>query len=166
MIVRPDPATSGNLPVHFFYMDSRIHIRSGSISEVVSLIGTLPEFDRPHPASTYETRLSKRPHLVLIAAEGDRPVACKVGYEREQDGSFYSWMGGVHPDFRRKGLARQLAEAQEAWAREQGYQLIRFKTRNRHRKMLLFAIGRGFRICGYEPFSDPMESRIWLEKEL
>lgn len=144
----------------------KITLRQGMIGEVVALIHRMPEFDRPHPATEYENRLAGVPHLILLACDGDLPVACKVGYERQQDGSFYSWMGGVHPDYRRQGLALRLAEAQEAWARAQGYQLIRFKTRNRHRNMLLFAIGRGFRVCGFEAFPDPAESRIWLEKVL
>ncbi len=142
-------------------------IRQGTIEEVVNLIDQFPEFDQPHPASEYKKRfVGGIPHLILIACIEDKPVACKVGYQREVDGSFYSWMGGVHPEYRRLGLARQLAEAQEVWAQSKGYRLIRFKTRNRHQKMLLFAIGRGFRICGYEPLPDPGESRIWLEKVL
>ena len=59
-----------------------------------------------------------------------------------------------------------LAQARESWARSQGYRLIRFKTRNRHRNMLLFALANGFRICGFDAFDDPAESRIWLEKVL
>ena len=143
-----------------------IALRNGNIEEVVALIAQFPEFDQLHPVAEYKKRLHGIPHLILLACDQDRPVACKVGYQRDQDGSFYSWMGGVHPAYRRQGLALRLAEAQESWARSQGYRLIRFKTRNRHRNMLLFAINRGFRICGFEAFNDPAESRIWLEKEL
>ena len=90
----------------------------------------------------------------------------KVGYDRDQDGSYYSWLGGVMPAFRRKGVALALAEAQEAWAKEQGFQSIRFKTRNRHKNMLHFALSRGFNIVGFEAHEDIGESRIWLEREL
>jgi GNAT superfamily N-acetyltransferase len=91
-------------------------------------------------------------------------VGFKVGYQREIDGSFYSWMGGVLPDFRRRHVARLLAEAQEKWAAGHGYRRITCKTRNRHKAMLLFALKNGFRITAVEPQPDPDENRIWLEK--
>ena len=34
------------------------------------------------------------------------PIGFKVGYER--DGYFYSWMGGVLSDYRKKGVAQNL----------------------------------------------------------
>ncbi|MEL6806093.1 MAG: GNAT family N-acetyltransferase, partial [Bacteroidota bacterium] len=120
----------------------------------------------PHQSEIYQERLSKVPHLILLKQIEGKDVAFKVGYERERDGSFYSWMGGVLPEARRMGIARDLAEEQERWAKAQGYQSIRFKTRNRHKNMLLFSIGRGFDLLSVEAFPERAESRIWLEKSL
>ena len=75
-------------------------------------------------------------------------------------------MGGVLPDWRRHGVAQLLAEQQEAWARNQGYSVVRFKTRNHCRAMLQFALRRGFNITGVEPRPNASENRIWLEKSL
>lgn len=143
-----------------------ISIRQGSIGEAVALSRQVPELTDPHGEPVYHERLDGRPHLVLIACEGLFPVGFKVGYQRESDGSFYSWMGGVMPDYRRKHVARLLAEAQEKWAGAHGYDRIVCKTRNRHKAMLLFALRNGFRITGVDPQPDPEENRIWLEKVL
>lgn len=137
-----------------------------SIERVVSLSQRLPEFRHPYPATVYQERLENVPHLILLKSIAGEDVAFKVGYEREKDGSFYSWMGGVLPQARRKGIALALAIEQERWAKAQGYQSIKFKTLNRHKKMLYFALGRGFDIIGVDAFPERGENRIWLEMEV
>ena len=141
-------------------------IREGDIATVVSLSKQVPELTRPYEAEAYEKRLFGVPSLILVAWVGEEAAGFKVGYEREQDGSFYSWMGGIRLKFRRMGLAKALADQQEAWARKQGYSRITFKTRNRHKAMLVFAIQNGFHLTSVEAWDDPRESRIWLEKLL
>ncbi|MEM9836186.1 MAG: GNAT family N-acetyltransferase [Bacteroidota bacterium] len=139
-------------------------IREGSIAEVVSISDQVPELVRPHRASVYEQRLRGVPHLILVADIDLAPAGFKVGYER--DGYWYSWMGGVLPNFRRRGVAKALAEAQEAWAKNHGYPHVTFKTRNSHRRMLQFAIGRGFQIIGLEERENVADHRILLRKWL
>ncbi len=126
----------------------------------------LPEFVAPYKSEEYVKRLFGKPHLILMACENQEPVGFKLGYERQPDGSFYSWLGGVLPTHRRRGIALQLAEAQEDWAKNEGYLSIRFKTRNRHRGMLHFALSRGFNMIGFEAAQEIGEHRIWLEKAL
>ncbi|RMG17337.1 MAG: GNAT family N-acetyltransferase [Bacteroidetes bacterium] len=147
-------------------MKTEIVIRTANIEEVVQLTRCLPEFEQPYRQEEYHKRLSHTPHLLLVAEADGKVVGCKVGYEREQDGSFYSWIGGVLPAYRRQGIARLLARAQEDWARSQGYRRIRFKTRNCHRNMLRFALSNGFYLTAVEPRDDWQQTRIWLQKEL
>lgn len=139
-------------------------IRTGSIAEAVAVSQQLPEFIDPYPSAAYHSRFVGVKHLVLIVEVDGQIAGFKVGYERA--GYWYSWLGGVLPAFRRRGLALALAEAQEKWVQQQGYPHVTFKTLNRHRNMLLFAIGRGFQIIGYEERADIAESRIWLRKWL
>ena len=146
-------------------------IRHGQISEVVICMQELPEFTQPYGADVLTQRLKPEDRdadpLILMATNSAGAImGFKVGYDRDQDGSYYSWLGGVFPPFRRLGVALALAEAQETWAREQGYQLIRFKTRNRHKNMLHFALSRDFNIVDFEAHEEIGESRIWLEREL
>ncbi len=142
-----------------------LQIRVVDIPTAVQISRQVPELIDPYPAAEYERRLNAVPHLILAAfSPAGEPAGFKVGYERE--GFFYSWMGGVLPAFRRLGLARQLAEAQEEWARAAGYPTVTFKTRNRLKAMLCFALQRDFDIIQVDPHPDLKESRIWLRKKL
>ena len=142
-----------------------MQIRVADITTAVALSQQVPELDNPYPAAEYEKRLLAVPHLILVAYDvDDQPMGFKVGYERE--GYFYSWMGGVLPDYRRRGVALALAEAQENWAHENGYRSVTFKTRNRLKAMLCFALQRGFNILKVDPTPQIGEYRIWLKKDL
>lgn len=147
-------------------MSVKLVIREGFIAEIVALSQQIPEFINPHAAQEYQTRLSKVPHLILVACDAQTPIAFKVGYQRENDGSFYSWMGAVLPAYRRHRVALNLATHQEIWARQQGYTCIRFKTRNRLKNMLLFSLKNGFDVIHVEPRTQIEEYRITLEKKL
>ncbi|MEM6697346.1 MAG: GNAT family N-acetyltransferase [Bacteroidota bacterium] len=140
-------------------------IKQADITTVVQLSKQIPEFKNPYEASVYEDKLANKLHLILVAYEGDIPLGFKVGYELEE-GSFYSWMGAVLPSHRRKGVAQQLADAQEVWAKKQGYSSITFKTRNYLKAMLTFGISNGFNIFKVEERDTIAEYRIWLRKEL
>lgn len=141
-------------------------IRPGQLDEVVYVQASVPELNKPYGKAEYERRLAQVPHLILIALAEGQPVGFKVGYERDSDGSFYSWMGGVSSLHRRRGIAQLLADEMEHWCRQRGYVSLRFKTRNRHKAMLLFGLHNGFRIIGFEAQADADEHRIWLEKKL
>lgn len=145
--------------------ESRLfEIQEGDIETVVALSQQIPEFINPHKAAEYYKRLTDVPHLILIASVDNQVVGFKVGYERE--GNFYSWMGGILPNFRRLGIAQALADAQEKWAKEKGYPHVSFKTRNSHKSMLLFALKNGFDIIGFEERIPIGEARILLRKKL
>ena len=141
-----------------------ISIKRGSIAEVVALSKGIPEFTNPYSAQEYQKRLANIEHLILIAWQNDQPIGFKVGYNKET--TFYSWMGGVLPPFRRKGVAQKLAKVQENWARKRQYQNIMLKTRNQHQTMLIFALKNGFKIVGFEPKDSLEAHRIILKKRL
>ncbi|MBD2703247.1 GNAT family N-acetyltransferase [Spirosoma sp. BT702] len=82
-----------------------------------------------------------------LAVVGERVVGCKLGYER-QPGEFYSWLGGVHPDFRGQRIASELMKRQHEWCRQHGYQTIRTQTYNQWRSMLIMNLQHGFDIVG------------------
>jgi len=142
-----------------------IAIKQSDIETVVALSKQIPEFHSPYEAADYLKRLEGVPHLILVAFDSEKAVGFKVGYEREK-GSFYSWMGAILPEYRRQGIAQQLADYQELWAKEQGYPSIIFKTRNRLKAMLTFAINNGFNITRVEERENIGEYRIWLKKDL
>lgn len=139
-------------------------IKVSDIATAVAISNSIPEFIDPPSKEEYKRRLKDVPHLILVAFDQDRPVGFKVGYER--NGAFYSWMGGVLPSYRRRSIARRLAEKQEAWALGNGYKSVTFKTRNQHKNMLLFALRRGFNIIGFKEKGDVLTNRILLQKVL
>lgn len=128
------------------------------------MIQGIPEFGSTPTLDQITARIGLVPHLVLTGYVEEKPAGFKIGYER--DGTFYSWLGGVLPLYRRSGVATKLADAQESWAKTHGYKTIWMKTRNRFPGMLMMAFGRGFQITGFDPRGEIGEHRIVLKKSL
>lgn len=148
-------------------MGANVTIRRGTVAECVAISQQIPEFaDGIYDEKIYETRLFNTKSLILVALDGNTPVGFKVGYQRANDSSFYSWMGGVIPDYRKLHIAQKLADAQEVWASEQGFNAIVFKTRNSLSGMLIFAIKNGFCIEAVEQKDTIEDYRIILRKKL
>ena len=145
-------------------MKNNIEIKKGDIEVAVQLMQELPEFNDPYNLEEINNRINKVPHLNLIAYLNKIPAGFKLGYER--DGYFYSWLGGVLPKYRKMGIAQKLADEQEKWAKENNYDSITFKTRNRHKAMLAFSLNNGFNIFKVEEKGIIDEYRIWLRKNI
>lgn len=133
---------------------------------VIDILNHIPEFDSIFYRKILKSRLSKGESIILAAFIGNEPIGCKVAYNRYFDGSIYSWLGGVLPEFREIGVARALLEVMESRAREKFFFSIRFKTLNQHVDMLHFALRNGFQVMGFE-FQDNLSlSKIELIKYL
>ncbi len=142
-----------------------IKIKIGRLEDAVDLAHQIPEFDNPYNIDEYKKRLLSD-HLVLTAHIENEIVGFKIGYDRFNDGSFYSWMGGVLPENRNQSIADMLADYQENWAKNNGYSSIRLKTRKKHEAMLSFSKKRGFVITKEIAKIPKEESRTWMEKQL
>ena len=75
-----------------------IVIKEADVLTCFHLSQAIPEFIDPPLPERYHQRLAEVPHLILVAYIGARAVGFKVGYQKEE--TFYSWMGGVLPEFR------------------------------------------------------------------
>jgi predicted GNAT superfamily acetyltransferase len=73
----------------------------------------------------------------------------KLGYRRGTS-LFYSWLGGVHPDARRQGVAAELMRLQHDWAKRQGFATVETRTRSANGAMLILNLRSGFLIRGFE----------------
>lgn len=113
----------------------------------------------------FQQRIATAPGLMtLLARENGVLAGFKTGYELEP-GIFYSWLGGVREPFRRLGIARILMERQHARCRAQGYELVRTKTYNRWKNMLILNLQCGFDIVAVLEKAGG-EKQIVLEKKL
>lgn len=96
-------------------------------------------------------RLGWAPDPALVAArDGEGAlVGFKLGYRQGTD-VFYSWLGGVHPDARRQGIAAALMRHQHDWAKGRGYRFVETRTRAANRAMIILNLQAGFTITGLE----------------
>ncbi|MBT4662457.1 MAG: GNAT family N-acetyltransferase [Candidatus Marinimicrobia bacterium] len=131
----------------------------------MDLSSKIPEFTSPYKIEVYKKRCAGK-YLALIAEIDNQSVGFKIGYDRLNDGSFYSWMGGVLPKFRRMGVAYSLANFQEKWATNNKFSSILLKTRQKHDGMIAFSLNRGFIITEETQITPAEETRIWMQKSL
>jgi GNAT superfamily N-acetyltransferase len=143
-----------------------LQLREASLSELLWLHERIGEFPGKASLSFYEERLRHRLYIALVALWDGELAGFKVGYQSELPETFYSWMGGVRPEFRRKGIASALAEEQERWAKAQGFTSIFFKTRNRFPGMIQFGIERGFKVVDLLSKGGVEDYRIVMRKNL
>ncbi|MCH7324032.1 GNAT family N-acetyltransferase [Solibacillus sp. MA9] len=133
-------------------------------------INYLASFQEVHKAvfESDEFKFEKLQHkqnlLAILAMDGSRVAGFKLGYEHP-DGVFYSWLGGVHPNYQKQGIAATCMEMQHSWCKQQGYTRVRTYGRNEKKAMLIVNIKAGFDIV--KTFVDDKgRQKIVFEKEL
>ena len=90
-------------------------------------------------------KLQRKNLLALVALEDGVVTGFKFGYEQE-NGVFYSWLGGVHPEYQRRGIAKALMTHQHELVKALGYSVIRTYSRNEKMAMLILNLQSGFQI--------------------
>ena len=81
--------------------------------------------------------------LFVFCRSNHTLVGFKVGMYAEAY-VFDSWRGGVHPNLRRRGIARRLTRMQHNWCRAHGYQRIQTVTNQENEPMLNLNRAMGF----------------------
>lgn len=88
------------------------------------------------------------PELFLATCK-ERHVGFKLGYRSSRE-QYVSWLGGVDLDFRRKGIASELAAAQQSCAERHGIKSIETRTRIANSPMISLNLRNGFSVSGLE----------------
>lgn len=109
-------------------------------------------------------RIRNNQPVFLVAYDRKRPVGFKLGYVIPDTSTFFSWLGGVHPDYRRQGIAQKLLERQELLAREMGMNKIYFTSYDRFPAMIKLGKKNGYKLVKSE--IDEEEMKYWYEKDL
>lgn len=139
--------------------------RHATFEEILCLYHQIPEFAGEMTVEALRLRMGESPACSLVAEVNGQMAGFKLGYQLDKL-TFYSWLGGVLPAYRRDGVAQTLLTAQEAWARARGYQRVRVKTRNQFRGMLIMLLRNDYAIVGFEAQASAQENRLLLEKSL
>lgn len=113
----------------------------------------------------FEKRISESENLLtIIVREKSKIIGFKIGYQIEPK-KFYSWVGGVDEKFRQKGIAAELMRRQHEWCVRKGFEIVRTKTKNSFKPMLILNLKSGFDVI--EVYRDAQnELKIILEKKL
>lgn len=127
-----------------------IIVREASLAQVLQVHNTVHEFESEPTVKYFTDRLAGYNRFILVAYAGGKPVGYLLGYDRDKDGSFYCWMVGVNPAYRRNGIAKKLLAYQEAWAEDRGYVSLKIKTRNQSREMLTNLVTSDFNAVSVE----------------
>lgn len=141
-------------------------VRLASPEELLWVHERIPEFPGKTSLDFYTERLKHRLFLALVAEKDGELLGFKVGYQSDTPNSFYSWMGGVRPEFRKYGIAEALADYQENWAKEKGFTSVFFKTRNRFPAMISLGLKRGFKIMEVIAKGGVDDYRVVMMKKL
>ncbi|MGG3915077.1 GNAT family N-acetyltransferase [Rossellomorea vietnamensis] len=132
------------------------HIMNGMVTLHQSVFGTSEDLI---------TKMANKPEILIdIAMDGSRVIGYKIGYKLDPD-TFYSWLGGVDPNYRKQGIAAELMKQQHQTLKELGFKVVQTKTMNKWRSMLILNIKNGFDVI--DTYTDEKGlHKIILEKKL
>ena len=103
--------------------------------------------------------------VIMTAIVDGNPVGFFLGFELKPS-VFFEWLYGVLPHYRRQGIAAQLMDAANAWAKQHEYTSSRLECHNQHRPMLHMAIKAEYDILGIRWDPDRHANLVIFEKAL
>ena len=129
-------------------------------------MNTLEEmvFNSHRASDSKLAEITEKNGLLLIAYHGEDPVGFKLGYATAPDRIFFSWLGGVHKNFRRQGIAQNLLIKQESLVEDMGIRTIYFTSFDRFPAMISLGKKNGYKLVRKE--IDKAEMKYWYEKHL
>jgi len=143
------------------------HVDTVPDDELIRELSLLSQslFTRKSDLRYFQKLHFKKFPLVILARTLDNTlIACKIGYAFSDD-VFYSWFGGVHPTYRRKGIAQCLMDMQHHWCAQHHFTIIRTKTLITNSIMYGVNIHNGFSIIGND-FSNTLKPKLIYSKIL
>ena len=144
-----------------------ITVKEEKLEIALEVHSHIPEFVETKSDKIYfEDRYKGKKKIILCAYQEEIPVGYLIAYDKYEDGSFYCWMAGVIPKYRKNGALTALMEHLFQHAKENGYTKIKIRTRNNRRKMLHFLVKNGFDFTKVERKERRQENRINLEKDV
>lgn len=113
----------------------------------------------------FKTRFTTQANICsVLAFKKTQLIGFKIGYPVENN-TFYSWIGGVNSEFRNIGIGKQLATLQENFAIEKGFSVLKTKSMNRFKPMMILNLKNGFNITKVYT-NTKGQTKIVFEKQL
>jgi GNAT superfamily N-acetyltransferase len=103
---------------------------------------------------------------VLLAYNGETAIGCGALRPLGDSSAIELKRMYVHPDFRGIGISRQILEALEQWAAEDGYTVVRLETGNKQPEAIGLYLKRGYQIIPSYGEYKHIESSVCMEKRL
>ena len=134
------------------YSQLGIPFDSNSVEEVFELAKLLfPTLQQ----EDFEWRINNMPLLSGFIARIDQSVVgFKLGYAVTST-RYYSWLGGVHPEHQKVGIARQLMKNQHDWLRDKGFAVVETEQIQTNHRMARLNESAGFNASGIRFDSKP-----------
>lgn len=129
-------------------------ILEGSTEQLEEIVSVNSEVFRgmyeqdPYSFDQYAERLKDLQPKIFIAKIGDRIVGNSISYKK--DNSLYIWIMGVLKEHRNKGIATELFENNEKFARDNKCESITVKVYNVSKEMLSALLSRNYEIVDVE----------------
>lgn len=93
-------------------------------------------------------RLENMPDVTVFAATKETHlVGFKAGYATAED-RYYSWLGGVDPDFRGLGIAKELMTRQHQWLSGSRFRLLETHVEQDNERMIQLNLDGGLNVVG------------------
>ncbi len=141
-----------------------VAVGPGELTLIADLYSQI--FSPPQNEEFFERRFRGRSNFTMLVAMLDEsPVGFTIGYELKPL-TFFCWLAGVLPDARRLRVATQLMQAQQAFAADHGYNILRFECQNQHRAMLHLAVREGYDLVGIRWDTASAANMVIFEKDL
>lgn len=111
-----------------------------------------------------EWRLLNMPDVTIFSAYDDADlVGFKIGYATAYD-RYYSWLGGVHPDYQRRGIASELTLQQHSWLSQSRF--TKLETQLSKTNKAMFAINKKSGFVQTGQFQKNGEPYLIMEKSI
>lgn len=94
-------------------------------------------------------RLENMPNAtVFIAEDGSKLIGYQVGYATAYN-RYYNWLNGVIPEYRRRGIAKELMRYQYEWLQGSHYKSLEVQIEQHNTPMIQLSLDCGFNISGF-----------------
>lgn len=138
----------------------KIHINKANPDIISDLITAIPEFDNKNSAEDITDRLHGKQAAIWCYYMGDDIAGFLICYDIDEF-TYYNWIMGVLPDFRRQGCGEYMIDHFEDCAEKYGYRKCAVKSMNKYRSMLALLLRKGYDILSVES-----DGKIYFEKKI